>query len=397
MTNWVDLESQYYMYCARRQPIVITRGQGTRVWDSEDKEYLDFTAGWAVNSLGHCPEVMVAALQEQAGKLMQTSNQFYTIPQIQLAQILVEHSCLDKVFLCNSGAEANEGAIKLARKYGKLHLNNAFEIIAADNSFHGRTMTTVSATGNPHYQEAFTPLTPGFIHVPFDDISALKSATTDNTCAVILEPVQGEGGVILPSNDYLKKVRQWCNEKGILLILDEVQTGVGRLGYLFGYECYNIEPDVMTLAKGLGGGVPIGAFLCKNSCDVLRPGDHGSTYGGNPLMCAASYAAVKCVIEDDLPSNARKMGERLEIGLEAVKSKHETIVKETRGLGLLVAVELHESISGDLVSNCNEEGLLLNPVRPNTIRFMPPLNVTPSEIDEAISKFEKALITLSNT
>ena len=391
MNQWIEMEEQYYMYCARRQPVVIVRGEGTRVWDDGGKEYLDFTAGWASDSLGHCPPVMVKAIQEQAATLLQTSNQFYTIPQLHLAKLLVENSCLDKVFFSNSGAEANEGAIKLARKYGKEKLGGAYEIIAADNSFHGRTLTTVSATGNPGYQQSFTPVTPGFIHVPFDDAEAIRSATTDQTCAVMLEPVQGEGGVNVPGAGYLKAVREWCDEKGLLLILDEVQTGMGRLGVLFGYEMYGVEPDVMTLAKGMGGGVPIGAFLTKEHCNVLRPGDHGSTFGGNALTCAAANAACRYIIEEGVVAKARAMGESLRSALEAVKARHETTVKEVRGEGLLLAVEFHEAISGDVVGQCNEQGLLLNPVRPTAVRFMPPLNVSAQEVEEAVARFERGL------
>ncbi len=391
MNKWIEMEQQYYMFCARRQPVVIARGEGTRVWDDDGKEYLDFTAGWASDSLGHCPPVMVKAIQEQAATLLQTSNQFYTIPQLHLAKLLVENSCLDKVFFSNSGAEANEGAIKLARKYGKEKLNGAFEIIAADNSFHGRTLTTVAATGNPNYQVNFTPMTPGFIHVPFDDVEAIKGATTDQTCAVMLEPVQGEGGVNVPAPSYLKAVREWCDEKGLLLILDEVQTGMGRLGTIFGYELYGVEPDVMTLAKGMGGGVPIGAFLTKEHCNVLRPGDHGSTFGGNALTCAAAYAACNYIVEEGMAAKGKAMGERLQAALDAVKARHETSVKEVRGEGLLLAVEFHEAISGDVVGRCNEEGLLLNPVRPTAVRFMPPLNVSPAEVDEAVARFERGL------
>ena len=337
MNQYIETEKQYYMGTVRRQPVVIERGQGTRVWDTDGKEYLDFTAGWAVNCLGHCPPVMVQAIAEQASTLIQTSNQFYTLPQLKLVQILVENSCLDKVFLCNSGAEANEGAIKLARKYGRDNHNGAVEIITAENSFHGRTLGALAATGNPNYQANFLPLMSGFVNVPFGDIDAIKAATTPRTCAVMLEPVQGEGGVILPPEGYLKAVREWCDENGLLLILDEIQTGIGRLGTLFGYEQFDVEPDVMTLAKAIGGGVPIGAFMCKDSCDVLRPGDHGSTYGGNALTSAAAFAVVNAVIEEGWVEHGRVMGERLKAGIEA---------REGRARGLRQGSARHGPVVG---------------------------------------------------
>ncbi len=384
-TDWKALESKYYMFCARRQPIVIVRGQGTRVWDDAGKEYLDFTSGWAVNNIGHANPVVAEAIAEQARTLLQTSNQFYTIPQLKLAQLLVENSCLDKVFICNSGAEANEGAVKLARKYGKLHKNGAYEIITAFNSFHGRTLAMVAATAQPHYQEPYQPIPVGFTYVEYNNIEAIKKATTDKTVAVMLEPVQGEGGVNVPSPDYLKQVRQWCDQKGLLLIFDEVQTGMGRLGTLFGYQAFGVEPDVMTLAKGLGGGVPIGAFLAKSHAAVFVPGDHGSTFGGNALTCAAAHASVKYIIDKDIPAHARQMGDYLKQGLNRLRKDHEFI------MGLLLAVEFNADISGKVVSACNNAGLLLNPVRPNAIRLMPPLTLTKQEIDEALNRLEKGL------
>ena len=389
-TDWVEMEKQYYMFTVRRQPVVIVRGEGTRVWDVNGKEYLDFVAGWAVNNLGHCHPAMTDAITKQASTLIQTSNQFYTTPQLQLAQVLVENSCLDKVFFCSSGAEAIEGSIKLARKYGKQNRDGAFEIISAQNSFHGRTLAAVAATGNPHYQEPFKPLIPGFVHVEYNNVEAIMEATSDRTVAVLLEPVQGEGGVNIPTPDYFKRVREWCDQHGLLLILDEVQTGFGRLGSLFGYERFGIEPDVMALAKGLGGGVPIGAFMSKDYCMALEPGDHGSTYGGNVLACAAAYASTKYIIDNDLAAQARTAGEYLVKKLSEVKSRV-NLVKDVRGMGLLVAMEFNDDISGKVVSLCNEEGLLLNPVRPNAIRFMPPINVTTSEIDGAAARLEAAL------
>ena len=388
--DWIAKEQKYYAQTVRRQPVVIVRGEGTRVWDADGKEYLDFVAGWAVNNLGHSHPVITQAIVEQAGTLLQTSNQFYTVPQLQLAEILIENSCLDQVFFGNSGAEANEGALKLARRYGKLHRDGAYEVITAFNSFHGRTMATVAATGQPHYQESFTPLLPGFVHVDFNDVEAIMNATTDRTAAVFLEPVQGEGGVNIPADDYLSRVREWCDEKGLLLILDEIQTGMGRLGSLFGYQEFGVEPDVITLAKGLGYGTPIGAFLSKEYCMALVPGDHGSTFGGNALTTAAAYAGTKFLIENDIPGHARAMGDHLQRRLNELKSRF-SFVKDVRGKGLLVAMEFESDIAGQLLTHANAGGLLLNAVKPNAIRFMPPLNVTVEEIDQAMSLLGDAL------
>ena len=392
-TQWISLEEKYYAQTVRRQPIVLVRGQGTRVWDADGKEYLDFTAGWAVTNIGHCHPVMVQAIQEQAATLIQTSNQFFTIPQLKLAQALIDNSCLDRVFFGNSGAEAVEGALKLARKYGKKNRDGAYEVITAFNSFHGRTLTTIAATGQPHYQEAFQPLTPGYVHVDYDDVEAIMAATTDRTAAVMLEPIQGEGGVNIPADDYLQRVRQWCDEQGLLLILDEVQTGLGRLGSLFGYQEYDVEPDVITLAKGLGGGVPIGAFLSKEHCMALEPGDHGSTYGGNALTTAAAYASTQFIIDNDISGNARVMGAHLTARLEDLKSRFDSI-SEVRGRGLLIALEFHDDVAASVLSNANASGVLLNMVKPNTLRFMPPLTITVEEIDEGVARLEQAISSI---
>ena len=357
----------------------------------DGKEYLDFTSGWAVNNVGHANPAVADAIAEQARTLLQTSNQFYTIPQLKLAEALVENSCLDKVFICNSGAEANEGAMKLARKYGKMNRNGAFEIITAFNSFHGRTMMAVAATGQPHYQEIFQPIPVGFTHVDFDDAEAIKGATTDRTVAVMLEPVQGEGGVNIPSPGYLQQVREWCDDQGLLLIFDEVQTGMGRLGTLFGYQVFDVEPDIMTLAKGLGGGAPIGAFLAKENACAFEPGDHGSTFGGNALTCAAAYASTRYILDNDLPAHAAAMGRHLEKGLNQLKADHE-FISEIRGMGLLWAVQFNSDMSPAVVAACNNAGLLTNPLRPNAVRLMPPLTVTTEEIDEALSRMETALV-----
>lgn len=355
---WIAMEKQYYAQTVRRQPVVLVRGQGCRVWDADGKEYLDLVAGWAVNNLGHAHPVVTRAIAEQAATLVQTSNQFYTVPQLLLAQLLIEHSCLDRVFFGNSGAEANEGALKLARKYGKQRRGGAYEVITATNSFHGRTLATLAATGQPHYQEAFVPLQPGFVHVPYNDVEAIMQATTDKTAAVMLEPVQGEGGVNIPDPDYLQRVRAWCDRQGLLFILDEIQTGMGRLGSLFGYQEYGVEPDVMTLAKGLGYGVPIGAFLAKEGCMVLEPGDHGSTFGGNVLTTAAAYAGTKYVIDYDIPAHVKRMEPYLLAHLQALQNQY-ACVAAVRGKGLLAAMEFDSDIASRVVTQANAAGVLV--------------------------------------
>ena len=390
MTDWQKLEKKYLMSTIKRMPVTLVKGKGVRVWDENGKEYLDFTAGWGVNSLGHCHPEVVSAIAEQAKTLLQTSNQFYTVPQLKLAELLLEKSCFDRAFFCNRGAEANEGAVKLARRYGKLHLDGAYKVITAVNSFHGRTLAMTAATGQRKFQERYTPIPDGFVNVEYDNIGAIKKAATAQTCAVMLEPIQGEGGVNIPSDSYLKAVRAWCDEKGILLILDEVQTGIGRIGTLFGYEQFNIEPDIITLAKGLGGGIPIGAFLAKEEVSVFTPGDHGSTFGGNPLACAAGYATLNFIIENDIPGKVKKNGAYLIAQLNKLKSKHDFIV-DVRGRGLLVAIQFDSDHTDKIVKSSMERGLLLNPVKPNAIRFMPPLSIVKKDIDSAIGILDKVL------
>ena len=393
MSYWQELEHKYLMHTTERTPLTLVRGKGARVWDEDGREYLDFVGGWATNSLGHCHPVVAEAVAEQVQTLIQTSNQFYTIPQIRFAKLLVQNSCLDKVFFCNSGAEANEGAVKLARRYGKLHLKGAYEVITTMSSFHGRTLAMVAATAQPKFQQPYLPLPAGFINKEYNDIGAIKAATTNQTCAVMLEPVQGEGGVNLPSDDYLSAVRAWCDQTGILLILDEIQTGLGRIGTLFAYEQYGIEPDIMTLAKGLGSGIPIGAILAKDRASVFTPGEHGSTFGGNPLTCAAGYATVKFIIDSDIPGNARKVGQHLIAGLENLRQKFQFIT-DVRGRGLLVAMEFSRDIAQSVVMTCVERGLLVNRLKPNALRFIPPLIIGNEEVDEAIGILDKALSSI---
>jgi acetylornithine/N-succinyldiaminopimelate aminotransferase len=388
MVNWQEIDSKYYMQTIVRDPVTIVRGKGARAWDDKGKEYLDFVCGLAVNCLGHCHPVVVKAIKEQSRTLIQTSLWYYTMPMLRLAELLVKNSCMERVFICNSGLEANEGAVKLARRYGHLKLSGAYEVITTFGSFHGRSLAMTAATGQPKMQEPFKPLPVGFINVANNDIEAIKSATTEKTCAVMLEPIQAEGGVNIPDDDYLKKVREWCDRKGILLILDEVQTGIGRLGTLFGYMQYGIEPDVLTLAKGLGGGVPIGAFLAKEKCAVLTLGEHNATFGGNPLTSATAYATLKYVIEKDIPGNAKKVGEYLMEKLDGLKKKY-SFITEVRGRGLLVAIYFNSEISKSIVTACMEKGLLVNRLKPNAIRLVPPLIIGNKEVDEAIGILDK--------
>ena len=394
MSQWQELEHKYYMNTFKRTPLTLVKGRGARVWDEDGRQYLDFVAGWAVNNLGHCPPVVIEAVTEQVQTLIQTSNQFYTVPQIRLAELLVQNSCLDKVFFGNSGAEANEGAVKLARRYGQRHLGGAYEVITAMGSFHGRTLAMVAATGQTKFQKPFIPLPSGFVNVEYNNIEVIKAATTGQTCAVMLEPVQGESGVNLPDDNYLAAVRAWCDQKGILLILDEIQTGLGRTGTLFAYEQCGIEPDIMTLAKGLAGGIPIGAILAKEGASVFAPGEHGSTFGGNPLACAAGYATLKFILDNDIAGKARRVGQYLTAGLEGLRQKFQFIT-DVRGCGLLVALEFNSDIAQSMVKACLDRGLLVNQVKPNALRFMPPLIIGKEGVDEALGILDGALASIN--
>jgi len=393
MTDWQKLDSKYYMQTIIRDPVTIVKGEGVRVWDDAGKEYLDCVGGLAVNCLGHCHPVVVDAVTEQVRTLMQTSLWYYTIPMLKLAELLVENSCHDRVFICNSGLEANEGAVKLARRYGALNLNGAYEVITTEMSFHGRSLAMTAASGQKKMHDPFEPLPGGFINVVNNDIESIKAATTDKTCAVMLEPIQAEGGVNVPIGDFLKEVRDWCDIKGILLILDEVQTGIGRLGSLFGYQLYGVEPDIMTLAKGLGGGMPVGALLAKEKAAVFTLGEHNATFGGNPVTSAAAYATLKYVLDNDIVGNASRVGKYLMDGLKSLQEKH-SFITEVRGRGLLLAVEFDSDISPDVVNACIKNGLLINKLKPSAIRFVPPLIISNKEVDEALGILDKALSTI---
>ena len=371
-------EHTYVMGTFKRLPIAIRSGSGAKVTDTQGKEYLDLVAGIAVNILGHAHPAVTEAVSTQAQQLIHTSNLYYSEPQIALARLLVEHSFPSRVFFTNSGAEANEAAIKIARKWGKLHRDGAFRIITAERSFHGRTLTTVTATGQPKYQAPFTPLPEGFDHVPYGDLEAIKQATGPETAAVMLEPIMGESGVIMAPDGYFAAVRTWCDEQNLLLILDEVQTGLCRTGDWFAFQHEGITPDVMTLAKALGGGVPIGACLAAPRADVLEPGDHGSTFGGNPLACAAGVAVLTVAEHEDLPGRARELGTLLQEQLRSLSG-----VREVRGRGLLQAVEFEEPVAKAFEGACLEGGLIVNATDERTIRVAPPLIITAGEIDHA--------------
>jgi acetylornithine/N-succinyldiaminopimelate aminotransferase len=375
---------QYLMGTYARQPISIVRGRGTKVYDLEGREYVDFVGGIAVNLLGHGHPDLVLAVQKQAAQLIHTSNLYYTEPQVRLAQMLVDHSFADQVFFCNSGAEANEAAIKLARRYSHDKYGaGRFEIITMKQSFHGRTMATLTATGQEKVQKGYEPLVPGFSYVTFNHLAELQHALTDKTAAIMLEPIQGEGGVHVVSREYLKAVRELCTQRDILLIFDEVQTGMGRTGTLFAYEQLNVQPDIMTLAKGLGGGVPIGACLAMAPvAKAFGPGSHASTFGGNPLACAAALAVFRVLRDGRVLDQARRMGEYLSKGLSECKDRHH-LVRDVRGLGLLQGMEV-EMDAKTVVADCLKRGFLVNAVGEHVLRFIPPLIITQPEVDRLL-------------
>jgi acetylornithine/N-succinyldiaminopimelate aminotransferase len=389
----LEESAQYIMNTYNRFPIVLRKGRGMKVWGSDGKEYLDFVGGIAVNCLGHCHPKVVVAIQKQAQRLIHVSNYYHIEPQIKLAKLLVENSFADKVFFCNSGAEANEAAIKLARRYFREQVGvNRFEIITALNSFHGRTIATVSATGQAKFKAGFEPLVPGFKHVEFDDIDAVDRAITKDTCAVLIEPIQGEGGVKIPDADYLRDLRETCDRHGILLVLDEIQTGMGRTGKLFAYEHFGVKPDIITLAKGLGGGVPIGAMLASDKvASGFQPGTHASTFGGNPLVCAAAVVTMEVLLEDGfILDQCKRMGKYLKKRLEEMKKEFPSVIAEVRGMGLLIGMELTRD-GAPIVKACMERGLLINCTAGNILRFTPPLIVTEKEIDHLIDVLEQTI------
>lgn len=378
------MSDKYIMATYKRFPIMLVRGSGAKVWDSNGKEYLDFVAGIAVCSLGHSHPKVIAALKNQAEILTHVSNLYYIEPQIHLARMLVENSFADKVFFCNSGAEANEAAIKIARKYAYENMaGGKYELITMKDSFHGRTLATVTATGQPKFQVGFSPLLEGFSYVPFNDIPALNNAVTEKTCGIMLEPIQGEGGIKIPDDEYLSKVRKICDDRGILMILDEIQVGMGRTGTLFAYEQYKTKPDIVTLAKAVGNGFPVGVMMATDKvASAFQPGNHASTFGGNPLAMAAGLATLGTILHDGILENVRRVGAYFVRRLHELKSRY-AVIKDVRGRGLIIGVELN--IEGaDIVKQCMDRGLLINCTGGTVLRFVPPFIIMERDVDTAI-------------
>lgn len=389
----IDFDKKYFMNTfGDRIPVCFDYGKGINLWDIDGKKYYDFFAGIAVSAVGHSHPKLVNAIKTQAEKLIHCSNLYYVESQAKLAKLLVENSCADKVFFANSGAEANEGAIKLARIYFKKKgMEEKFEIITLANSFHGRTLATIAATGQNKYQKPYSPLTPSFLSVPINDLPALENAINDNTCAVMIEPIQGESGVNLTTSEYLKGVRKLCDEKGILLIFDEVQSGLGRTGKLFSYQHFDVEPDIFTLAKALGGGFPIGALCAKEHvAKAFEPGDHGSTFGGNPLACSAALASLEIILEENLVENSEKMGEYFIEKLSELSNKYD-FIKEVRGKGLMIAVEFSIEKAAEIKNKCFDNGYLIGNVGNNIIRILPPLIISKEDIDKMVSMLDNIL------
>lgn len=397
-----DEFNKYVMNTYGRFPIAITHGKGCRLWDVDGKEYLDFVAGIATCTLGHAHPALIKTVEEQIRKYHHVSNLYYIPEQGELAKWLVNNSCADKVFFCNSGAEANEAAIKLVRKYAHTVLEFLEEpvILTALSSFHGRTLATITATGQPKYHKHFEPLVPGFQYVPYNDIKAVEEAITDidegnrRVAAIVIEPLQGEGGVRPGDLDYFLRLRKICDETGILLVFDEVQVGVGRTGKLWGYENLGVEPDIFTSAKGLAGGIPIGAMMCKSFCDVFHNGEHASTFGGNPFASACALTVLQTIETENLFFNVQARGEQLRTRLRAIATKFKDIFTEVRGWGLINGLEIKGEIeltSIDLVKACMEKGLLLAPAGPKVLRFVPPLIVSAEEVDQAAEILEQVI------
>jgi acetylornithine/N-succinyldiaminopimelate aminotransferase len=377
------------MEITARPPLVFVRGEGSWIWDHAGRKYLDFVQGWAVNALGHSPRAIADALAEQARLLVNPSPAFWNSPSARLAQRLADHSCFDRTFFANSGAEANEGAIKLARKWGAKHRGGAYEIVTFEHAFHGRTLATMSASGKPGWDRLFEPKVPGFPKAALDDLASVERAVNERTVAVMLEPIQGEAGVLMASDAFLRELRELTAARGLLLIVDEVQTGMGRTGRLFGYEHAGIEPDVMTLGKGIGGGVPLAALLAKEAVCCFEHGDQGGTYNGNPLMTAVGNAVLDALLAPGFLEAVSARGAQLAEGLRKLAARHR--LGEVRGRGLLVALDLGREVAPRIVDAAREAGLLLNSPRPASLRFMPALTVSAAEIETMLAMLDGLL------
>ncbi len=394
MSSIQEQERQYIINTYGRSPEVtplFVKGEGSYVWDEQGRKYLDMVSGLAVNILGHCAPQITKALREQSSKIIHCSNLYYTEPQVKLARLLVENSFGDKVFFANSGAEANEAAIKLARKYSKLFVDEKrYEIITAENSFHGRTMATITATGQPKYHQGFDPMLPGFKYAPFNDLEAFASLVGDKTCGIMVEPVQGEGGIHVGTEEFITGLRRICDEHKLVLIFDEVQCGLGRTGKLFAYEKYGIQPDIMTLAKGLGGGVPIGAMIASDKiAQGFNPGDHASTFGGNPLACAAAVAVLETILEKEFLNRMVCLSSYFLNQLFKLKEKY-SFIKEIRGTGFILGIEVDEDGAG-ILRDCYREGLVINCIAGKILRFLPPLNITGEALDFAVEVLDRVM------
>lgn len=387
--NLLKIANTTLLTVTTRPEIVMEKGQGLYLYDIEKNQYLDFIGGWAVNCLGHSPKVLSDVLAEQSKTLINASPSFYNVPMLEYAQLLINHCCFDRVFFTSTGAEANEGAIKLARKYGQLFKNGASDIITTQHGFHGRTLTTMAATGKEHWEPLFEPKTKGFQKALFNEIESVKKLVTQNTCAIMIEPIQGEGGVNVASLEFVNGLRSLCDKEDILLIFDEVQTGMGRTGSLFCYEQYDIQPDIMTLGKGIGGGFPLSALLAKERLNIFEPGDQGGTYTGQPLAMAVGLAVLKEILDKNIVEHARKMGKRIMDQLTQLANAYE--IENIRGRGLLIAFDLTRTDGAEFVNRCLKERLLINSPKERSIRLMPPLVVTENEVERLMSILQKNL------
>jgi len=385
----IDTAETQLLTVTNRHQVVMQSGQGVRMRDTSGKEYLDFVGGWAVTCLGHSPQVIVEALSNQAELLVNSSPSYYNVPMLEYTKLLVDNTCLDRVFFASSGAEANEGAIKLARKYGQKHKNGAYEIITTTNAFHGRTLTTMSATGKPKWRDLYEPKTKGFKQAVFNDLESVKSLVNESTVAIMLEPIQGEGGVNVANLEFMQGLRELCDEHKLLLILDEVQTGFGRTGKLFGYQHYGIEPDIMTLAKGIAGGFPLSALMAKEFLNIFDPGDQGATYSSQPLAMAVGKAVLQELLDKNIADHAREMGQYLKLKLNEMAEAY--AISNIRGDGLLIAFDILHNNAAEISNKCFDDGLLINACKPNSLRLMPPLIVKKNEIHELVHIIKKYL------